>query len=67
MAKDFLRKGVAKRLMREAESWLTQEGIDIIACLVEDDNEPSIRFFLDAGYTRHADIVYFSKRKKTTT
>ena len=67
VAKEFLRKGVAKRLMQEAETWLGQEGIDIIACLVEDDNEPSVRFFLAAGYTRHADIVYFSKRKKTTT
>ena len=67
VTKDFLRKGVAKRLLQEAETWLGQEGIDIAACLVEDDNEPSIRCFLAAGYTRHADIIYFSKRKKSTT
>jgi ribosomal protein S18 acetylase RimI-like enzyme len=67
VAKEILRRGVAKRLMQEAETWLGQEGIDIIACLVEDDNEPSIRFFLETGYTRYADIIYFSKRKKATT
>jgi ribosomal protein S18 acetylase RimI-like enzyme len=63
VAKDLRRKGSAKLLLKEAEAWLESQGIDIIACLIEDDNEPSIRFFLDTGYTRHADIIYFSKRR----
>jgi len=67
VAKEFLRKGTAKRLLQEAEAWLGQQGIEIIACLVEDDNEPSVRCFLAAGYTRHADIVYFSKRRSRLT
>ena len=66
VSKEYRRKGAARRLLLEAERWLGEEGIDIIACLVEDDNEPSIRFFLETGYTRHADIDYFSKRKKPT-
>ena len=67
VAKEFRRKGLAKQLLQKAERWLEEAGIDIIACLIEDDNDPSIRFFLDAGYTRHADIIYFSRRRSNKT
>ena len=56
-------RGVAKLLVREVESRLAADGIDIVACLVEDWNETSQRVFKRLGYTKHDDILYFSKRK----
>ncbi|MCP5106393.1 MAG: GNAT family N-acetyltransferase [bacterium] len=56
-------RGVARTLLETAENTLYKKGIEIIACLIEDDNPNSMKFFKRAGYVKHTDIIYFSKRK----
>jgi ribosomal protein S18 acetylase RimI-like enzyme len=63
VAPAFRKKGIAKRLVQEVEQHLTAAGIDIIACLVEDWNKVSEDVFERLGYTKHPDILYYSKRK----
>ncbi len=63
VAPDSRRKGVGRALVAEVELQLSRMGIAIVACLVEDWNEDSIRVFRRLGYTSHPDITYFSKRK----
>jgi ribosomal protein S18 acetylase RimI-like enzyme len=57
------RKGLGARLVREAESWLEAQGMDILACLIEDDNAVSMTVFEKLGYKKHPEIIYFAKRK----
>lgn len=60
----YRRRGLASRLVAEAERWFTQElGLEIWAALIEGDNEPSLRLFDVLGYQRH-DVVYVSKRTR---
>jgi ribosomal protein S18 acetylase RimI-like enzyme len=59
----YRRKGIAKRLIEEFEHRLEAVGIDIVACLIEDWNATSMEVFARLGYTKHTDILYFSKRK----
>jgi len=63
----FRRQSIAVELVKIAESWLEEQGMDIITCLIEDDNLPSKIFFQKMGYLRHDDISYFSKRKSNKT
>jgi len=58
----YRRQGIAAKLMKEVETWLYNMGIGIIACLIEDWNEMSMKVFERLGYTRHSDIIYFTKR-----
>jgi ribosomal protein S18 acetylase RimI-like enzyme len=57
------RKGLGARLVREAERWLEAQGMDILACLIEDDNAVSMTVFERLGYKKHPEIIYFAKRK----
>ena len=57
------RKGIGARLVREAERWLETQGMDILACLIESDNDLSMAVFEKLGYTKHPEILYFTKRK----
>ncbi len=59
----YRRQGIAQRLLEEAEEKIYQKGIEIVTCLIEDYNQTSMDFFQKAGYTKHTDIIYFSKRK----
>lgn len=59
----YRQQGIAAQLIKEVEMRLDAIGIEIIACLVEDWNTVSMKVFQRLGYTRHSDIVYFSKRK----
>jgi len=59
----YRKKGIAKRLVQEVEQRLTAAGIDIVACLIEDWNDVSTEVFERLGYTKHPDILYYSKRK----
>lgn len=59
-------QGIAKRLVEEVEHRLARLGIDIIACLIEDQNAASMQVFERLGYHR-SDIRYFSKRKSEST
>jgi len=61
------RRHLAMRLVKEAERLLEEKGISIVAALVEEGNEPSLALFEKAGYTRHRDITYLSKRQDTST
>ncbi len=58
------RKGYARKLLAAAEEWLRSEGIQVIAALIEDYNQPSLTLFTSEGYSRHRDIYYLTKRDR---
>ena len=57
------RQGIAAALVEGVETRLREMGIRIIACLVEEWNSGSLKFFERIGYTRHKDIFYLTKRE----
>ena len=58
------RRGLARRLISEAERWFAQElGLEVWAALIERDNTASQILFERSGYGRH-DLVYVSKRTR---
>lgn len=58
----YRRKGIASRLIEEAEKVLREDGISVFCALVEDWNHASMKLFEKCGYKKHSEIVYFSKR-----
>ncbi len=60
---DCRRRGLGERLVREAEARLEAVGMDVLACLIEEGNEASMRLFARLGYERKDDIHYFVKKK----
>ena len=60
---EFRRKGIACKLIKYCEDWLSSEGIEIFAVLIEADNPDSMALFANNEYTRHNDIIYFTKKK----
>jgi ribosomal protein S18 acetylase RimI-like enzyme len=62
-APKFRSRGIARQLLEAAETALYERGLEIVACLIEDYNDASMQFFNKAGYVKHTDIFYFSKRK----
>ncbi|MDZ7859551.1 MAG: GNAT family N-acetyltransferase [Candidatus Krumholzibacteriota bacterium] len=63
VAPEYQQQGVARMLVERVEEILLTLGIEITACLIENWNGDSMKVFEKLGYTRHSDIVYFSKRK----
>ena len=61
--KNCRNKGIAQKLIAHSEKWLARNGIEIYATLIDDPNDPSMNLFMKAGYTKHNDIVYFTKKK----
>ena len=59
---DFRHQGVATRLIAEAEQVLHDQGMQIIAALVEGHNEASLALFERAGYVDFPSIHYLTKR-----
>jgi len=57
------RRGLGARLVRAAEDWLAAQGMDILACLIEEGNDVSMSVFTALGYVKHPEIIYFAKRK----
>jgi ribosomal protein S18 acetylase RimI-like enzyme len=57
------KRGIGARLVGEAERRLEGMGMEILACLIEDDNAVSMAVFERLGYKKHAEIIYFAKRK----
>jgi ribosomal protein S18 acetylase RimI-like enzyme len=58
------RQGFARLLIDAAEAALRAQGIQVIAALIEDDNEASLALFRSAGYTESEPPVhYLSKRE----
>ncbi len=62
VAKDSRRQNIARKLVTAVETRLNEMGIDVIACLIEDENTLSVKFFEKLGYTKGT-VEYFSKRK----
>jgi len=60
--KEFRNKGIAQQLIAHSENWLSSQGLEIYATLIDDPNDPSMDLFEKAGYTKHNDIVYFTKK-----
>ena len=58
----FRGRNIAGRLVTEVETRLDSLGIEVFACLIEEENTDSMRVFERLGYERYSDIVYFSKR-----
>ena len=56
------KQGIGARLVHEAELWLEAAGMEILACLIEDDNAVSMAVFEKLGYKKHPEIIYFAKR-----
>ena len=67
IAPSYRKKGIAKQLVAEVEKHFSHQGIDIIACLIEDWNTTSMKVFKQLGYVKHTDILYYSKRKSQKT
>ena len=59
---DYQRKGIAKKLMREAEDLLRTKGIGLWAALIEEDNIASRNLFNSQDYVESKDLIYYSKR-----
>lgn len=59
----YRRQGIASVLVAAVEERLSARGIEIFAGQIEDWNEASMIFFEGRGYTRHDDIIYYTKRK----
>lgn len=60
---EFRRRGIASQLIKYCEDWLSSEGIEIFAVLIESDNPDSMALFDKNNYERHDDIIYFTKKK----
>jgi len=55
-------KGIALKLIQEAEEELVSRGIQIISALIDKENEVSFTLFAKAGYEIREDIVYVRKK-----
>jgi ribosomal protein S18 acetylase RimI-like enzyme len=62
VAKEFRRQNVASKLIAAIENRLNDLGIDITACLIEQENLVSRTFFRKLGYIK-APVEYFSKKQ----
>jgi ribosomal protein S18 acetylase RimI-like enzyme len=57
------RRGYAQRLIEEAEHVLREQGMHVIAALIEGDNSASLALFQQAGYVEaDENMHYLSKR-----
>ncbi len=60
-------RGLAARIITECETFLEECGAEIIACLIEEYNTPSMALFQKHGYLYTEGVYYFSKRKSEDT
>jgi len=63
VALEYRGGGLAQLLITEAERILHEEGLDILTCLVEEENVASQKLFEKMGYVRWDGLVYYSKRR----
>ncbi len=59
---EYRRRGIAKALIREAESMLVGKGARVVSALVYSRNEPSLALFSSLGYEVRVDILYLRKK-----
>ena len=64
---DFRHQGLASKIIVACEQFLESHGAEIIACLIEEYNLPSMELFGKHDYIHGPDIHYFSKRKSEDT
>ncbi|MBK7199383.1 GNAT family N-acetyltransferase [Candidatus Amarolinea dominans] len=64
VAPTYRRHGLGRRLIAACEAWFASLGIEVWSALIENWNDASFAIFVAAGYTRHADITYVSKRER---
>lgn len=60
---DYRRQGIARMLIAEVERQLWERGRRIIAVLVEDWNDISLKLFQECDYILDRSILYLSKRE----
>jgi len=58
----YRNKGIGRALVDYAEKILSQEGIGIFACQIEDYNGSSLEIFQKLGYTEFKGMHYLTKR-----
>jgi ribosomal protein S18 acetylase RimI-like enzyme len=58
---EFLRSGIATRVVGEAHAWLRSRGCRRITALVEGDHEYATEFWESAGYHHDATMRRYSK------
>jgi N-acetylglutamate synthase len=61
------RRGIAGRLVHEVERRVEALGIDIVAALIESENDVSLGFFQAIDYLHAPEIEYVSKRRSPDT
>ncbi len=59
----YRRRGIGRRLVAAVEERLDQQGIRIVACLIEGWNELSVDVFKALGYEPFAGVQYLTKRE----
>lgn len=59
---DYRRQGHGARLIRAAEDALREQGMTVLAALIEDWNDASLALFEKAGYRVNREVIYVSKR-----
>lgn len=55
-------RGIGRALAEAVEARLHEQGIEIVAAMIEDWNETSFHAFQALGYVHHPDVHYLSKR-----
>ncbi|MCD4772124.1 MAG: GNAT family N-acetyltransferase [Bacteroidales bacterium] len=60
---EYRKKGLANQLLEDLEKRFYDLGIGIIACLIEDDNQDSLKVFSKFGYSEFEGMHYLTKRK----
>jgi ribosomal protein S18 acetylase RimI-like enzyme len=63
----YQRQGIAGRLVRGVEARTDAMGIDIVAALIESENEASLAFFRQMDYAHSTEVEYVSKRRSADT
>jgi len=58
----FRRSGLAKQLITEVEKTFIEKGIEVFACLIEENNKTSMELFEGVGYIKMQNIIYFAKK-----
>ena len=57
------RRGIAKMLVRHCEDVFRERGRQVICAMIEEYNDHSESLFLEIGYKREDDIIYYTKRE----
>jgi len=58
---EYRGKGLGRKLIRRSEQALYRSGVEILACLIMDDNKPSMKLFESEGYSHWPNVCYFRK------